>query len=116
MKNIVFGLLAVSMTMTLTPRDLLASPTAQDLSPIAADVANLKDQLEKGLKARRPEEFAFLATVVTMVDNKQLPLELVLGTFHWARKNVKYKEKEYAYPYFERGLRERAAELGVTIP
>jgi hypothetical protein len=74
---------------------------------------SLKDQLEKGLKARLPQEFAFIARVVDMVDKQQLPLELVQGTFLWARE--KGKRTRYPFPYFERGLRERAAKLGITI-
>lgn len=74
----------------------------------------LKDQLEKGLKARFPQEFAFINTVVTMVDNGQLPRDLVLSTFLWVRNN-KY-HKKYMVPYFERILRARAAERGITIP
>ena len=33
-------------------------------SPVAAEVADLKQQLEKGLRARRPEEFQFVDLVV----------------------------------------------------
>ena len=79
-------------------------------STIAADIAELKDQLNSGLKARRPQEFAFIGRVVEMVENRQLPLELVQSTFQWARF-----KKPYPYPYFESGLRVRAAKLGINI-
>ena len=75
-----------------------------------AEVAGLKDQLDGGLKARRPEEFAFIAKVCTMVDLKQLPYDMVKGTFMWARK-----KRPYPYPYFERGLRLRAAQRGIKL-
>ncbi len=98
----------------VAPIETQAAGVQSTIGPISVEVAGLKDQLEKGLKARLPEQFAFVATVVTMVDNKQLSLELVLSTFHWARKRAKYKE--HMFPYFERGLRERAARLGINIP
>ena len=83
-------------------------------SPVAVEVANLKQQLEKGLKARRPKEFEFVDQVVTMVGNDTLPLELVKSTFLWARK--KAITTRYPFPYFERGLRIRAAKRGIDIP
>ena len=76
-------------------------------------VAELRDQLEKGLKARRPEEFQFLNRVISMVENQTLPLELVKSTFQWARERA--KNKRYPFPYFERALRLRAAQLGIEI-
>ena len=82
-------------------------------SPIAANVANLQQQLESGLKARRPEEFAFIQTVVSMVEDDTLPLDLVMSTFLWTRKNP--KAKEYPFVYFQRALRERAKKLGINL-
>ena len=72
--------------------------------------ANLKETLESGLRARRPEEFAFLQRVITMVDEGRLPVDLVRSTFDWARD-----KRPYPYPYFERGLKIRAARLGITV-
>ena len=77
------------------------------------DVADLRDQLEKGLRARRPEEFRFIQHVVDLVNQGRLPLQLVKSTFQWARK--KSDVKRYPYQYFERGLRLRAAKLGIEI-
>ena len=82
--------------------------------PSQAQVASLRDQLEKGLKARLPADFAFVDTVVTMVDNRQLPLDLVRSSFLWVRKNR--SNKRYMMFYFEQVLRKRAAEKGITIP
>jgi len=82
-------------------------------SPRAVDAIGLKSQLEKGLRARRPQEFAFVAVVVEMVENETLPLDLVKGTFLWARK--KALTTRYPFPYFERALRERAGKLGIKI-
>ena len=71
---------------------------------------DLKSILEKGLRARRPEEFAFIEVVVTKVDNGILPRETVESTFLWARKHAKNE-----FQYFQHGLRERAKKIGVDL-
>ena len=76
----------------------------------AADVADLSDQLEGGLRARLPREFAFIGRVVRMVEGRRLPLDLVMSTFQWARR-----KKPYPFPYFERALRTKAARRGIAI-
>ena len=80
---------------------------------VAAEVADLKDQLEKGLKARRPEEFAFLAKVVQMVESDKLPRELVQSSFLYVRKTRKYEK--YLVPYFERVLKIQADKAGIPL-
>ena len=92
------------------PRTLHANDTAYEAS---TDVAGLKDTLEKGLRAQFPQDLAFIAKVVMMVDNNELPLDVVIGTYDWVRKNRSYKK--YLMPYFEQVLRSRAAQLGVQI-
>jgi hypothetical protein len=77
---------------------------------IAQGEATLKDVLEKVLRARRPEEFAFIARVVLLVDQQVLPLEMVQGTFNWARKKPRHP-----FQYFEQALRVRAKEIGVEL-
>jgi hypothetical protein len=77
---------------------------------IGIEVANLQDQLENGLRARLPQEFAFLRRVVTMVERNQLPLPLVVSTFHWARR-----QPTHPFPHFVRALRIRAGRLGIEI-
>jgi hypothetical protein len=74
------------------------------------DVATLKEQLESGLMARRPEEFTFIGRVVQLVDTGVLPLDVVKSTFQWARD-----KRPHPYPYFERAIRIRAGALGVSI-
>jgi hypothetical protein len=74
----------------------------------------LREQLEKGLKARLPEEFAFIDTVVTMVDNGTLPRDMVDGVFFWVRQNR--NQRKYMVPYFERLLRLKAKQAGIVIP
>jgi hypothetical protein len=74
-------------------------------------VATLTEQLRFGLKARRPVEFAFIELVVDKVEAKQLPRDLVLSMMEYAQK----KNKERPYPYFEFGMKKRAAALGVEL-
>jgi len=102
------------------PRTAAAAPTGaradipdragDGFFPDRVEVADLQEQLENGLQARLPAEFAFIARVVMKVEQNQLPLELVKGTFQWSRG-----KKPYPFPYFERALRLRAAELGIQL-
>lgn len=102
--------------LVLIAFELLASsfsPPARAAESPATDgvqVADLREQLKDGLRARLPAEFEFVDHVVALVDDGTLPLELVKSTFAWARK--KY---HYPFPYFERGLRLRAARQGIQI-
>lgn len=77
-------------------------------------VANLKDQLEKGLQARLPREFRFIGTIVRMVERNELPLRLVRAAFQWARRQV--RAGKYPFPYFERAIRILASRDGIAIP
>jgi hypothetical protein len=81
-----------------------------DSSEKQDQIEGLQDILEKGLKARRPEEFAFLQRVVQMVQRDELPLSLVMSTFTWARK-----KQPYQMPYFQKALIQRAAEQGIKV-
>jgi hypothetical protein len=74
-------------------------------------VADLEQTLKSGLRARRQLEFDFIHQVVLKVKAKELPADLVQSTFQWARK----RGSRYPYPYFERGMRERAQRLGVDL-
>ena len=77
------------------------------------EVAGLQDTLEKGLRARVPQDFVFIGKVVTMVRNDQLPRKVVLAAYQWVRKNR--RDKKYLIPYFQQSLRRLAAEIGVEI-
>ena len=77
---------------------------------VAAEQPTLKETLENGLKARRPEEFAFIEKVVRLVDQGKLPRSLVEGTYVWARR-----QHAVPFPYFESGLRARAKRIGVVL-
>jgi len=96
----------------------LLAPVSFDHEPleaqtIEANVADLHQQLKSGLKARRPVEFTFIAKVVTMVENDELPLDLVMSTFIWTRNNP--QAREYPFVYFQQALRERAKKQGISV-
>jgi hypothetical protein len=76
----------------------------------AATVAGLQDRLVNGLEVRRPVDMAFIAQVVTLVEQDRLPLSLILSTYKWARP-----KKPRPFPYFQRALRIRAAQIGVQL-
>lgn len=99
------GIVCLSAVLTQVPAQQSSDPTMS-----GAKIASLQDQLEKGLKARLPREFAFIDRVVSMVEANQLPYDLVQSTFLWARV-----KRPYPFPYFEAGLRTRAARLGIKI-
>jgi hypothetical protein len=86
---------------------------AQEQSPSPLGTAastSLRKTLEAGLKARRPQEFAFLALVAERVDEGTLPRSLVESTFFWARR-----QGRYPFVYFQSGLRSRAKRLGIIL-
>lgn len=74
-------------------------------------VASLSDQLKAGLKARRQVEFQFINDVVKLVQQRKLPVNLVVQTFEYARR----KRTNYPFQYFQRALSLRAARIGVTL-
>lgn len=82
-------------------------PTEPRLNAKSVD---LQEMLEKGLRARRPQEFAFIGRVVDQVEAGTLPIDLVRSTFDWARR-----KRPYPYPYFERAIQVRAARVGLTV-
>ena len=72
-------------------------------------ITDLKDILEKGLRARLPQDFAFINKVVILVNEGRLPRDLVMSTFHWARK----KEDGRQTTYFKQALILRAHDMGI---
>lgn len=79
--------------------------------PKEGEEITLEDRLKAGLKCRRPEEFAFVATVAQKVNQKQLTPDLVLSTYRWAVE----QRPDFPFYYFQYGLRRRAAAIGVSI-
>lgn len=77
----------------------------------AAEVPRLRETLERGLYARLPEQFAFIARVVAAVEQDRITLKLVYSTFQWSRQY----DKGRRYYYFEAAMRKRASDLGVTF-
>jgi hypothetical protein len=84
-----------------------ASPAAETTQQIE----NLKQTLEQVLRARRQEEFDFIAKVVGLVDDGTLPRSMVESTLFWVRK----KNPKRPFQYFEQALRVRAKAIGVEL-
>ena len=77
----------------------------------AADVADLQETLENGLRARRRNEFAFIATVCQLVENDRMPRSEVMIAFRYSRK----KRPFAPFPYFQGAAREFARRRGIRI-
>lgn len=77
----------------------------------AQEPITLEDRLKAGLRCRRPEEFAFVATVAQFVEQGKLKTDLVLSTYRYAVE----KRPDFPFYYFQYGLRRRAAAIGVDI-
>jgi hypothetical protein len=72
---------------------------------------DLQSQLEKGLKARRPVEFAYIHQIVGLVESGKLPRSLVTSTFGRARQ-----KPDRRLQYFQFALQARTKGLGVKLP
>lgn len=72
---------------------------------------DLKKQLETGLKARRPSDFAYIARVVGKVENGTLPRTLVDQSFMYARS----RSKHYPIVYFQFTLEQLAKKAGAAL-
>jgi hypothetical protein len=72
---------------------------------------DLKTELQKGLKARRPCEFQYIDQLTTMIEADQLPRSLVDSTFIWARK-----QPTRQLQYFQFALKARADRYGFATP
>ncbi len=72
---------------------------------------DLKTQLQKGLRARRPVEFEYIDQIVQLVEDDKLPYHLVITTFGWARVR-RYQQLQY----FQLALQARTRGLGITMP
>jgi hypothetical protein len=84
--------------------------------------ATLNETLRSILKCRRPEEFAYVDLITQKVEQGQLPRPLVLSMMDWARKRSRQevsagrRKNDFPFPYFQEGLRIRAAEINVSLP
>jgi len=90
----------------------LPGPNAFAEEPVGGGrVISLEDQLNTGLKTRRPEETEFVEEVARLVNEGKLPRKLVDSTFSWAVR----RRQTYPFPAFERALRLQADRLGVGL-
>jgi hypothetical protein len=90
----------------------LPGPGAFAEEPVGGGrVISLEDQLNTGLKTRRPEETEFVEEVARLVNEGKLPRKLVDSTFSWAVR----RRQTYPFPAFERALRLQADRLGVGL-
>jgi len=105
------ALIGVSVVVDLATRQV--GQAAQNKDATGSGVASLKDQLEKGLRARRPVEFQFVRRVAQLVDSGDLTVQFVQGSFSWTVK--KYEKRKYLVPYFEQVLRQRAKAEKITV-
>lgn len=70
----------------------------------------LREMLAKGLKARRPQEFAYVDRVVAFVDSGDLPRKEVEQVFLWARQ-----QQRYPFQYFQFAMSKKARRYGVKL-
>jgi hypothetical protein len=92
----------------------LSSARAVEPPPVDAGGVtglDLKTQLEKGLRARRPVEFEYIKEIVRLVETNKLPRTMVTTTFVWARK-----QPTRQLQYFQFALQTRAKNLPVKLP
>lgn len=104
-------LLATTVTVGILAISFASEHSYAQESPPGVRIADLQDQLEGGLKARLPNEFAFINRVVQAVKDRELSLAEVKSIFQWARR----KNNKVPFPYFERAMRIVAAKKGVAL-
>ena len=71
-----------------------------------------QQQLQLRLRARSAEEFAYVNTVVGLVQSGVLPQQTVSRAFLWSRR----QNPRYPFPYFSRALLILANAQGISIP
>lgn len=76
-----------------------------------ADIVPLEERLVTGLRARRPEDVAFLERVASLVEEGRLPEKVVNSTLAWAQR----RGRNYPLPSFRRALELQADHLGVSL-
>ena len=102
----------VLLVVLAAPRttSVVTAATSRDVKSGPAVQVTLKQQLEKGLRARRPVEFAFVAEVVQAVEDGKLPIRLVNVSYDWA-----LKQPRYPFQYFEFAITKVAKQRGVVL-
>ena len=90
----------------------IISKSSSILLQISKILLHDSKRISSSLKIGTTTEKLFIERVVQLVDQKVLPLSMVLGVFQYARK----KEDRYPFFYFREALKIRAAkELGVKL-
>ena len=97
------------LTACLCVAGSVAAPAAEPPGP--RESTSLAERLKAGLKARLPQEFAYVDRVAALVEEGVLPVKLVDTAFAWARK----KGVPYPFPYFRRVLEIQASLIGIEI-
>ncbi|MBI3838170.1 MAG: hypothetical protein HY288_09600 [Planctomycetia bacterium] len=109
-----FALLRCSLFGAVLALAIIDGPLwAQSPAVTGGGVSNLdlQSQLEKGLKARRPVEFAYIRQVVGLIESGKLPRSVVISTFGRARQKPDRKLQ-----YFQFALQARTKGLGIQLP
>ena len=104
--RLLFALLLGVMMGWLTP-----PASAQPFPQPPPQQITFKQQLEFGLRARTPAEFAYLGSIANLVESGGVPRRIVNIAFLWSRK-----KKVYPIPYFARALFLLAQREGITVP
>jgi len=104
--HVVVSLLASIM---LSAAAVAGEPPAVNAGGVSG--LDLKTQLEKGLRARRPVEFQYIEQITQLVASGALPREMVTTTFVWARKKPSRQLQ-----FFQFALQTRAKKLPVVLP
>jgi hypothetical protein len=102
------ALLTFALLVALPAIARAANPPSANAGGVTID---LKTQLEKGLRARRPVEFAYIDEIIALVESGQLDEQLVTTTFVWARK-----QPTRQLQYFQFALQARAKNLKIKLP
>jgi hypothetical protein len=106
---------ALCLAAALGAGSMVVSQTAlaqKQVNPTSPYVqVTLKEQLQKGLKCRRPGEFQWVDYVVHQVDKGKLPLSYVNICFDWSRE----RNNHIPFVYFKQSLIMLAAQKGIKL-
>jgi hypothetical protein len=109
LRALAVGSLAVA-ALFAAPR--LARAQSASINPTSPYVQiTLKQQLEQGLKCRRPIEFQFVDHVADLVSRGKLPLDMVNICFAWSRQRNSFRP----FVYFQQSLITLAAQKGIQM-
>lgn len=81
---------------------------------LTEELQQYETQLQAILRTRFPEEQAFVGTLVWMIQEEELPKDLVDGAWLWVRKNR--PTTKYPFIYFERVVRAQAERVEIVLP